>query len=604
MGRLTSSSFSTPLLAKELIEQAARSRTYIVRTIYALALLGLFVFFLWGTTGMVPAGAVDSFGSLGAGRIIFERFLSIQIFAIYLMVPLLTAGAIAREKERGSLELLLITGLTPRQIIVEKMLSRSLPMIMFVMLALPPTALAYTYGGLSPVRLAATAVGLIATILFVASLAVMLSAHSRTTNTALARTYVYMVLIPIAAGIVGGLLSAMLPEPVNYVTLSLTAGCVPWFLTYALGKSGIIPLSFVIGSVLGALVWTGFFLLYAEKFLLNRAFLPKGKRKRRGGVFAAFLPARLSRARSRHERLKGRGCPRGNDPISWRELSRATIGSHKGFVRAVVTIGAILAFISLVSLATPDSPAERVAPPATWIFYILFLIAVPGIGINSADAISTERSNQTLDALLATPLSGEDIMDQKAAWASRISLFVSILMCVPIAFQALWYGLWMFRRGAGLQAGRDLGMLLYLATMLVVAPLFLAAVSWVARWIGLRVHARDRSAVATVVALFVWWVGPIWLTGLWRSWMPLPLEGILALASPMRTISLAQGLAQYGFQGDVALGVAAGLALHLGVALLARRVCRRNADRLLGRAVGPVDAPPMNAGDGMEAGTI
>ena len=40
--------FGLPLLTKELIEQAARRRTYIVRSVYAILLFGFALLIFWG----------------------------------------------------------------------------------------------------------------------------------------------------------------------------------------------------------------------------------------------------------------------------------------------------------------------------------------------------------------------------------------------------------------------------------------------------------------------------------------------------------------------------------------------------------------------------
>ncbi len=88
----------------------------------------------YGNIGLA-AGASET---LGRGRSHFIGLLIFQLAALYVIVPVLTAGAITAEKERATLALLLVTTLSPRQIVLQKFASRMTPILSFVLLSFPP----------------------------------------------------------------------------------------------------------------------------------------------------------------------------------------------------------------------------------------------------------------------------------------------------------------------------------------------------------------------------------------------------------------------------------------------------------------------------------
>ena len=107
------SAFSLPLLAKELIERAARRRTYVMRVVFAL---GLYAFF-WGENRHRFLAATSPLAMLGQGERMFESLVEMLFVGIYLAVPAMLCGVVSQEKERDSLVLLLLTRLRPWQIV-------------------------------------------------------------------------------------------------------------------------------------------------------------------------------------------------------------------------------------------------------------------------------------------------------------------------------------------------------------------------------------------------------------------------------------------------------------------------------------------------------
>src|SRR6516225_5879137 len=104
------SNLSLPLLAKELIEQASRRRTYLVRVVYAILLFFAAVLFFYQT---LRVGMASPLAALGRGRDMFMAVVFLQFAGVYLFMPAMTCSALTQEKERDSLQLLFLTRLGP-----------------------------------------------------------------------------------------------------------------------------------------------------------------------------------------------------------------------------------------------------------------------------------------------------------------------------------------------------------------------------------------------------------------------------------------------------------------------------------------------------------
>src|SRR5258708_512368 len=143
--------FGLPLLAKELIEQAARKRTYVVRVLYAALLFIAAYLFFYDT---LRIGKASPLAVLGRGQNMFSALVALQFAGVYFFMPALTCAVLTHEKETASLQLLFLTRLGPWTILFEKLVSRLIPMFGFLLLSLPLLAFAYSLGGISPAFLA------------------------------------------------------------------------------------------------------------------------------------------------------------------------------------------------------------------------------------------------------------------------------------------------------------------------------------------------------------------------------------------------------------------------------------------------------------------
>ena len=181
-----------PLLTKELAEQSARKRTYIIRTVYAFLLFTFASLIFWAE---VYDDITSPFEILGRGRMMFMTVLMLQFAGLYLFMPAITCTVVTAEKERNTIGLLLLTRLGPWTILFEKLLGRMVTMGTFLLLSLPLMAFSYALGGITQFELWTGVWALAISVLQVGTLAVACSAYFRTTVQAFIATYVIGLLM-------------------------------------------------------------------------------------------------------------------------------------------------------------------------------------------------------------------------------------------------------------------------------------------------------------------------------------------------------------------------------------------------------------------------
>ncbi len=136
---------SNPILKKELVLGARSIK------------LPLALFFYSGLLSLI---AVSTLGSVSNtyyyyGNMNFETLTSvfmtlacIQAVIICIIIPVLTAGSIAGERERQTLDLMLTAPVSPRSIVMGKLLASMSQVFLFVISSLPAMGIAFLYGGI------------------------------------------------------------------------------------------------------------------------------------------------------------------------------------------------------------------------------------------------------------------------------------------------------------------------------------------------------------------------------------------------------------------------------------------------------------------------
>jgi ABC-type transport system involved in cytochrome c biogenesis permease component len=119
----------------------------------------------------------------------------IQLGAIVVFAPIFFSDAVAGEREEGKLDPLLMTSLSNREIVVGKLLSRSVLLMLLIVMAMPFLALFALFGGVEPAALFRVFLAHVALVLFTGSECLYVSVRSHAAATCLIRAYWRLALL-------------------------------------------------------------------------------------------------------------------------------------------------------------------------------------------------------------------------------------------------------------------------------------------------------------------------------------------------------------------------------------------------------------------------
>ncbi|HUG90741.1 MAG TPA: ABC transporter permease subunit [Planctomycetaceae bacterium] len=543
-----------PLLAKELTEQAAQRRTYVIRVLYACALfVAAYVMF----SGILSSRGQSAFAVLGQGREMFDAIVLLEFIGIYLFMPAMASGVIAVEKERNTLGTLLLTRLGPMTIVLEKYLSRLVPLFTFLLLSLPLMAFTYSLGGVTQGEFWTSVALLALSGMQIGALAVACSAFARTAAGAFVGTY-----------LLGLFVHFLLPPCSGLAQFQLQRGGRP---------------ESIVGFALLSLFSVGALLTAARVFLVERAFLePRNVLLEIFRSLDQFFTD-LNKSAGGIVLVKDDQSLPADKPITWRETQKKSLGTARYLFRVLSAIETPLLLVLVWTAGGLTGRGEAVAPA---LLYIVWVIALLLVTVKATSVVAGERSRQTLDVLLVTPLPGAELLRQKASGVRRLIGVLWIPFFTIYGFEWSW--------AASLQRSVLADNLLYLAGSVLTVMVYLPLGAWLSTWLGIVIRSQTRAIILSVALIFGWVAVPF-VAGApapERPRGPVLRDPVTheELRTPPRRDQIAWGVAHPAYfvrlliaRNFTAGMVAGNVALHLLLFALLRTACLRRADRLLGR---------------------
>lgn len=136
-----------PVLLKELRQRFRNKKAAWLLALYLL-IIGTFILsFIYLNWASAPGFYQPTFS-----QTIFIALSISQLILLAFVAPGLTAGAISGERERQTLNVLLTTRLSARQIVWSKLISSSAFTLLLVVATLPLYSIVFLYGGISLVQ--------------------------------------------------------------------------------------------------------------------------------------------------------------------------------------------------------------------------------------------------------------------------------------------------------------------------------------------------------------------------------------------------------------------------------------------------------------------
>ncbi len=492
-----------PVFTRELTIAPRRSRTYASRAAY-VAVLGFVVV----TSYLVLTGTqlVGDVGDLARfGTILFQLMAPLQLALAVFFAAMLSASAVAQEKDRRTLILLLLTNLTNSELVLGKLMASLLNVLMMLVAALPVFMITALLGGISFGQIGRVFAVTLASVLVCGSLGSMLALWREKTFQALALTVLALVLWLAAGEIVA---AGALGESMGGISCqSWAAGFSPWQAILAAVRPFVRPDSalgivgtpvnlFLLVSVVLTVLFNGVAIALVrvwnpsrEVQLVREVEEDSGPRESIWGVEHDL--AEQSEAEQTNAEKTEKSQPAAavsavsqrtrhvwDNPVVWREIRTWAYGRKILVIRLVYLLLFALAAGSLHWMIAGDQLTQYGGGAVALV--PLFLLSLVLVNAQSVTSITSERDGRALDILLVTDLSPKEIVFGKLGgvfYNTKEMVLGPVLLCLY-----LWYA-----------GALSLENLIYVLGGLAVLYLFVAM---------LGVHAginydNSRTAIAT-----------------------------------------------------------------------------------------------------------
>ena len=438
---------------------APRARgLFIGRAIYAGSLLAIIAtcwLVMTGTQSITTAGDTARFGAT-----LLRTLAPLQLTLAVLAAAMTAAVAVSVEKDRRTLELLLLSRLTERELVLGKLAASLLRVLLMLLSAIPVFGIAALFGGVTVPQLTRLFVVTAASALTAASIATTVAFWKDTTFQAVAITAFALVAWVVAGEAVVGWLGAAAGEQVSPARAMFAA---------------LTPAGAGLGSFLGlcgaVIVLTNALAIYRV-----RAWNMAREARRAAQARSQAGPARQRLARQVW-----------SNPILWREICTNAYGRTIVIVRLAWLLLFAAAVAGVMSEARVERPDRFAVAVAVIPMALASLLAVTALAVTS---ITTERDRGSLDLLLVSDLEPKEFI-----WGKLIGVIVvarevvvlPLLLCVALVASGI--------------ASVENGIYLMLGTSIL---LFFAAVLGI--HIGLS-YPSSRRAIAvglgTIAFLFI-----------------------------------------------------------------------------------------------------
>jgi ABC-type transport system involved in multi-copper enzyme maturation permease subunit len=405
-----------PVFFFDLVRMTRRGRYFLIRTVYGGALLFVLVVIWWNQLALYQQSLTVA-QTAEFANLFFCWFMIIQFAMVALLTPAYTAGAVAEEKERRTLEFVLATDLRNHEIVLGKLASRLVNLGFVVLTGLPILALLQILGGVDPGLMAVAFAATVLTMLSLAALSIFYSVLLRRARDAIILTY-----LTAPAYLTLGGLSFLLLVPAGWANFPSTAGwqspitlkdVVEWFnagnLVYAFMQVGLAYGTGTLGTALAGIL--GRYALFHGLVVLGCC------------AGAVLRVRRVALADQVVRRRKGAAVRRRRPPVGRRPMVWKELHAERGFRlhwlgRIVVGVLVGASFIPLWPIfddfltrgTNTDLLGEQmnvwVRGAGTGAACLLLL----GVAVRAVGGVSGERERQTLDSLLTSPLEGRDIL--------------------------------------------------------------------------------------------------------------------------------------------------------------------------------------------------
>lgn len=179
-----------PILALSATRRMRSFRTLLIVIAYAAVLMGIALAMMGSF--FRPRVLI---GGMGAGVTCYATIMAAQFALLVLIAPAMTSGSIAGERERGTLELMLVTNTGSFRIVAGKVMESFAMLALLIVCGLPAVCLCLLSGSVSPAGVLMGEGFLLAVGFGAACVGVFCSSIARSTMTGTILSYLMILLI-------------------------------------------------------------------------------------------------------------------------------------------------------------------------------------------------------------------------------------------------------------------------------------------------------------------------------------------------------------------------------------------------------------------------
>jgi len=473
-----------PVFAREFATAPRRLRFYVGRTAAAAGLLIVLT-----TAAMLVTGQheVRHVGDLARfGQRVFPFLAPLQLVLAMLFAGLLTAGSVAQEKDRRTLSLLLMTRLSNADLVLGKWLASLLVVLVGLAAGLPVLTLGALFGGYSFSQIFLVEVVTTAAALAAASWGCLIAYWRETTFQALALTVLGLVCWlflgeVVRAGVFGAELAglpavawALVLSPVRALEAVALPNLRSWPALAPFGHPALACVACSLGLALSGLLIAVQGVRRWNSGGARERLVPleeqetiwgaehdwsRARARWRAGVSGAAEPVPEKvpgpaletdplPSKSGTKTTSEKKSPRKqrhrvvwDHPILWRELRTWAYGRKLLAIRIAYAILAAVSGAGLVQASLSGEPLTGLGAAA--VLAPLGVVSLLLINAQAVTSLSSERDGGTLDLLLVSDLSPQEIIYGKIGgiwYNARETIVWPLVLCVGLSWMVDDYG--------------------------------------------------------------------------------------------------------------------------------------------------------------------
>ncbi|MHB0959725.1 MAG: ABC transporter permease [Pirellulaceae bacterium] len=422
-----------PIIQRELIG-ALRTRRALLLLVGAAAVFAVLVISRWPGNATVELSGAQA-------QDVFRLFAYGLLAVLLLLVPAFPSSSIVREKNRGTLTLLLNSPMGPWSVFYGKVMGMLIFVSLLLAVSIPSAAAAYAMGGISWWRQVLPLYGILVLVLLqYTTLALMVSSFAHSVDAALRITYALVLLMAVASlgphfflqgqntftALGADWLRCVSPIP---VLMELVGhGDVG---TFGLTVTSPTLTRFVLFALVSSAIFSSVTIFRLNSFLLDRP-RPQG-----------LVTDERSTAQRRFRRLvflvdphrRKKGISLGMNPVMVKEFRTRRFGRTHWLLRLVSAAALISLLLTYAATTgTIDWGLETIGGIMVVLQAALVVFITPSL---AASLISAERESGGWDLLMMTPLSAASILFGKLA-SVLLTLLLLLFATLPGYLVMIW----------------------------------------------------------------------------------------------------------------------------------------------------------------------